>query len=323
MSATAPGRAFAVAGPAAALTALGAGWGLSATLSKIAVSTGYQPFGLLMWQTVIGAGVLGAVLLARGRRFAFGRAQFAACLMISLAGSVLSGVAYYLAVARLPVGIMVILISLVPMIAFPMALALGVERFAPARLAGLVLGLVGVALIALPDASMPERLALAWLPVAVVAPALYAAEAVGIARWGTAGLGPVETLFGANAIGVGLTVPIALWSDQVIDPRAAWGPAEWAILGASVINALVYAGYVWLVARAGATFAAQCSYLVTGFGVLWAMAILGERYGWTIWAALAVMVAGLFLVQPRPAAPALGPEAAPPDPPAPPGADAH
>ena len=314
MSAPAAGRVAALAGPMAALLALGAGWGLSATLSKIAVSTGHQPFGLLMWQTVIGAGVLGAVVLARGRRFAFGPPQIATCLLISLAGSVLSGIAYYLAVTHLPVGITVILLSLMPMIAFPMALALGVERFAKARLAGLALGLVGVALIALPDASMPEPLALAWVPVAVVAPVLYAAEGVGIARWGTAGLDPVETLFGANAIGVALTVPLALGTGQVVDLRAAWGAAEWAMLAASAINATVYTGYVWLVARAGSTFAAQCSYLVTGFGVLWAMAILGERYGWSVWAALAVMFAGLFLVQPRPSARALAEPVAPPDP---------
>jgi drug/metabolite transporter (DMT)-like permease len=39
---------------------------------------------------------------------------------------------------------------------------------------------------------------------------------------------------------------------------------------------VVYAGYVWLVGRAGAVFAAQVAYLVTLFGVFWAMLILGE-----------------------------------------------
>ena len=33
----------------------------------------------------------------------------------------------------------------------------------------------------------------------------------------------------------------------------------------AVLHALVYAGYVWLVARVGATFAAQVSYFVTLF----------------------------------------------------------
>ena len=298
-AAAAPGRR-ALLVPVGALLALGMGWGLSSTLSKIAVSTGHHPFGILVWQTTIGAGVLGAVLLARGRRPAFGPAQVLACLLISLAGSVLSGIAFYAAVTHLPAGIMVLVISLIPMIAFPLALALGIDGFSRARLAGLGLGLAGVALIALPDASLPDRSALLWLPVALLAPLLYAAEGVGIAKWGTAGLDPVETLFGANVIGVALSAPLALATGHAVDPLVAWDAPEWAILGASAINAVVYATYVWLVRRAGATFAAQCSYLVTGFGVLWAMALLGERYGWSVWAALVVMLAGLALVQPRP-----------------------
>jgi drug/metabolite transporter (DMT)-like permease len=69
------------------------------------------------------------------------------------------------------------------------------------------------------------------------------------------------------------------------------------------VHAGVYAGYVWMVGRAGAVFAAQVSYLVTAFGVIWAMAILGERFSGTVWLAMLMMFAGLFLVQPRPAAP--------------------
>jgi drug/metabolite transporter (DMT)-like permease len=286
--------------PVVVLLLLGMGWGLSATLTKIAVSTGHRQFGLLMWQTVLGALLLGGICLARGRWPRFGRAQLLACLLVALAGSVLSGLAYYLAIIHLPVGVMVLLLSLIPMMAFPLALAAGVDAFSATRLAGLALGLLGVALIALPDASLPPGTSVLWVAVGLVAPLLYAMEGVGIARWGTAGLDPVQTLLGANLVGAALTVPLALATGQVIDPRPPWGSPEWAILGASVINALVYSTYVWLVARAGATFAAQCSYLVTGFGVLWAMALLGERYPWSVWAALAVMMGGLLLVQPRP-----------------------
>ncbi len=58
-----------------------------------------------------------------------------------------------------------------------------------------------------------------------------------------------------------------------------------------------------MVGRAGAVFAAQVSYLVTAFGVGRAMAILGERFSATVWLAMLMMFAGLFLVQPRPKPP--------------------
>ena len=79
----------------------------------------------------------------------------------------------------------------------------------------------------------------------------------------------------------------------------AWGPAEWAILASGVLNALAYSGYVWLVGRAGSVFASQIAYVVTGFGVLWSMALLGERYSPWVWAAFVLMLGGVALVQPR------------------------
>jgi len=81
-------------------------------------------------------------------------------------------------------------------------------------------------------------------------------------------------------------------------PRV-WGTDDLAIVGASLLHAAAYAGYVWLVGRAGSVFAAQVAYVVTATGVVWSMLLLGERYSAWIWFAFAVMIAGLALVQPR------------------------
>ena len=83
-----------------------------------------------------------------------------------------------------------------------------------------------------------------------------------------------------------------------------------AIVASSAIHALVYTSYVWMVGRAGAVFAGQVSYLVTGFGVLWAMLVLGERYSGYVWLAMALMFVGLFLVRPRPRAALVMPDKA-------------
>ena len=54
-----------------------------------------------------------------------------------------------------------------------------------------------------------------------------------------------------------------------------------------------------VVGRAGPVFTVQVSYLVTGFGILWAKLILGEAYPSAVWGALALMFLGMYLVQPR------------------------
>ncbi|KAA9010215.1 DMT family transporter [Histidinibacterium aquaticum] len=288
------------AGLLALLALLGAGWGLTTPLTKIAVRDGYGAVGLVFWQLALGAVVLGLVQLLRrrplvlvsGRALAFGT-------LIALTGTILPNSASYQAANHLPAGIMAIAVSAVPMFAFPIALALGMDRLSALRVLGLALGLGGVALIALPEASLPAGAAAPWVLVALFAPFCYAVEGNVVARWGTAGMGPIQTLFAASVIGAILSAPLALATGQFITPRWPLGEADLALIALAVIHAVVYAGYVWLVGRAGSVFAAQVAYLVTGFGVLWSMLMLGERYATTVWLALALMLAGVALVQPR------------------------
>jgi drug/metabolite transporter (DMT)-like permease len=123
-----------------------------------------------------------------------------------------------------------------------------------------------------------------------------------VARWGLGGLDPVQTLCGASLVGTLITLPLALATGQFIDPRGPWGAPDAAIVGSSLLHAGAYVAYVWLVGRAGPVFTVQISYFVTLFGVTWAMIFLNESYSPYFWAALAVMLAGLALVQPRPKA---------------------
>jgi drug/metabolite transporter (DMT)-like permease len=284
------------------LVLLGAGWGITQPLAKIAVSGGYRHFGIIFWQLAIGTVLLGGITLARGRGLPLTPRHLGLYAAVALTGTLIPNAASFQAAVHLPSGIISILLSLVPMFAFPLALGLGIDRFGWGRVAGLACGLAGVALIVGPEASLPDRALAVFIPLALIAPLFYAMEGGIVGRWGTLGLDAIQVLFGASAVGLVVALPLAVATGHFIDPRVAWGAPEQAIVLSSLIHAGVYAGYVWMVGRAGAVFAAQVSYLVTGFGVLWAMAILGERFSATVWLAMAVMFAGLFLVQPRPSA---------------------
>ena len=120
-----------------------------------------------------------------------------------------------------------------------------------------------------------------------------------VARYGTAGLDPVQAMFWASALGSAVVLPLAIGSGQFIDPMVPWGRAEYALVVSSGLHAVLYATFVWLATRAGAVFATQTSYIVTGSGVFWAMLVLGETFSHWVWAALVVMLAGLILVRPR------------------------
>ncbi|MBS0126144.1 DMT family transporter [Thetidibacter halocola] len=286
--------------PFLALAVIGAAWGATQPLAKVAVSTGHAALGLLFWQLLIGAVVLGGITLARGRALSLTPAHLRLYLVIALVGSVLPGITSYNAARHLPAGVLSILLSSVPMWAFPIALALGNDRFHVRRLLGLALGLAGVSLIVLPTEGLPPAVPALWVGIALLSSVLYAIEGNVVQRWGTYGLDPMQVLAGASAVGAVLCLPLALAGGVMVDPRSGIGAPEIALIASALLHAAAYSGYVWLVGVAGSVFAVQVSYFVTLFGVIWAMAFLSEGYSGWIWAALALMLAGLALVQPQP-----------------------
>ena len=283
----------------AMLVCLGSGWGLTHPLTKITDSAGYEPVGLIFWQLLIGAILLGVIRWRQLGTMPFTHKTLGVWLMIATIGTLIPNTTAYRAAFHLPSGIMSIVIATIPMMAFPIALALRNDRFSARRLCGLLLGLFGVAFIALPEASLPEKAMLAFLPLALVAPFCYACEGNIVAKWGTAGLDPFQVLFGASVLGTLIALPLAVGFGQFFVPQPPFIIADLTMLLGSVIHVLVYAGYVWLIGRAGAVFAGQVSYIVTSSGVLWAMLLLGESYSLWIWLALGCMALGLSLVQPR------------------------
>jgi drug/metabolite transporter (DMT)-like permease len=277
---------------------LGIGWGSTQPLGKIATLGGAGPLALVFWQSVVCVVVLGAITLARGRGLVFTKAAVTFYAVVALLGTLLPGLTFYISVERLPAGIMSIIISTIPLMAFPMALMLGMERFDGLRLLGLLVGLAAVALIALPRASLPDPAMVGFLPLALCGPLLYAMEATFVARFGTAGMDAVQAMFGVSLLALVVTLPLMLATGQAYVPWPV-GRSEAALIGSSALHGLLYATYVWLAARAGSVFASQSTYLVTGSGVLWAMVLLGERFSPLVWLALLVMLAGVALVRPR------------------------
>lgn len=279
------------------LVVLGVSWGSTQSLGKIATSTGHQPFGLIVWQALIAVLVLSALCLVRRKGLVMNRQTVPFYVILALIGTVVPNITFYLAVRELPAGIMSILISTVPMLAFPMALAMRQDRLSWVRFGGLLLGLLGVILILAPDTG--GKVVAFWVLVALIGPLCYALEATFVAWRGMPGIDPMQAILGASVASFLIAVPLALASGQWVDPLPI-GRAEGALVILASLSAVVYAGYIWLAMAAGSVFAAQVSYVVTGSGVIWAMALLGERLHPLVWLALVVILAGVALVQPRP-----------------------
>ncbi len=282
------------------LVLMGAGWGVTQPLTKIAVSTGYGHFGLVFWQMALGAMLMGIICTIGGLRLPLHRRALRLYVILALIGTILPNTISYQAAVHLPSGIMSLLLSMIPMFAFVIALALGNDQFQWRRVVGLGFGLVGVLIIIVPSVDLGQSIPVFWAIAYLVTGLFYAFEGNYIAKWGTEGLGPFQVMLGASLMGMIGIAPVAVATGQFIAPDTTLPVPQLALIGASVVHVFVYATYVWLAGRAGAVFTAQVSYLVTGFGLLWAYLILSEAYAPTLWLALAAIFAGMYLVQPRP-----------------------
>lgn len=287
--------------PFLVLLVLGIGWGLTLPLANIAVSTGHEPYGLIFWQFVVVVAMLGPFALTRRARprVALGRRHYMLFVALAMTGAILPDVFFYIGAAELPAGVLSITAATAPMFALIVALAMGNDQFSWARLSGVGLGLGGVVLMIGPKASLPDAGMAFFVLLTLLAPALYATEANIVAKFGTFGLDPMQTIVGASLVGMVFALPLALLTDQWVDPFARFGAAEMALIGAAALHAVSYAMYVWLVGRAGSVFASQSAYIVTATGVISSIILLRESYSLFIWLALAVMLLGVFLVQPR------------------------
>ena len=280
------------------LLIVGVSWGLTAPLSKIAVSTGHQYLGLLIWQIIIMIFSLGLIQIFRKKKLPLNLNCFWRYIVVALLGTILPNSIMYKAYFHLQSGIMSILVSIVPMIAFLLVLVLQMEKFEIRRFLGVLFGIFAIILIVFPKLDLGYLGEVGWILLALLSPLCYAIEGVWINKIGIAKLDPIEVILGASILGFFILMPIVALNGYWITPYRVWGPAEFAITASSLIHSLIYISYIWLIGKAGVIFASQVSYIYTASGIGFSIILLGEGYSLFVWAAVILMLMGLMMVRP-------------------------
>ena len=280
------------------LLIVGVSWGLTAPLSKIAVSTGHHYLGLLIWQIIIMILSLGLIQIFRKKKLPLNLNCFWRYVLVALLGTILPNSIMYKAYFHLQSGIMSILVSIVPMIAFLLVLVLKMEKFEIRRFLGVLFGIFAIILIVFPKLDLGYIGEVGWILLALLSPLCYAIEGVWINKIGIAKLDPIEVILGASILGFFILMPIVALNGYWITPYRVWGPAEFAITASSLIHSLIYISYIWLIGKAGVIFASQVSYIYTASGIGFSIILLGEGYSLFVWAAVILMLMGLMMVRP-------------------------
>ena len=271
------------------LTALGAIWGASFLFMRIAAKD-FGAFALVEVRLVLGAVILLPFLIRA--RDQFTRAHWWKIVGIAAINTAIPFTLFAWAALRAPAGIGAITNAMAVMFTALMAFVLYGERIDSRRIVGLLLGFVGVAVLASGKTAGGSVLSAA---LAGTCAAFMYGVGGNLIRRHLAGIAPGAVAAATLVCASILLAPLAAatWPTTPI-PALSWASA--GALGA-VCSGIAYLLYYRLIYRIGAPRAATVSYLVPLFGVVWGWLILGEPLTATMAAAGALILSGVALNQ--------------------------
>ena len=272
-------------------------WGGSFFFAEVAL-VDLAPLTVVVGRVAIAALALTIGIYVTGGRLPGGRGLWGAFLVM---GALNNAIPFSLIVwgqVHIDSGLAAILNATTPLFTVLLAHVLTAdERLTPARLAGVLIGLAGVAVLIGPDA-LQGLGAQALAQLAVVAAAVsYACAGIFGRRFKT-----VTSAQASAGMLIGATVwmlPLALLVDQPW--TLAPGPVSLAAVAAMALlcTALAYLFYFKILAAAGATNLLLVTFLIPVSALLLGVFILGEDPAWTAYAGMALIFAGLAAIDGR------------------------
>lgn len=282
----------------AALVLLGVLWGSAFLLIDVAIDE-VEPLTLVAGRLIIAALLLGAIVRLR-RRPLPERAQWRVLLVVGALSNVLPFALITWAQQHIASSLAATLNSTMPLLTFVIAAAAGDEQASRERVFGLTVGFIGAAVLIGPDLTeISSAGTLAQLAV-LGGSASYAFGTV-ITRTSLRG-DVIALAAGQLTFGALLATPLALAVDGAPPIDVSWKAAlAWAGLGVSA-TALAYIIFYWLVQRVRATDVAAVSYLIPIVATLLGWLVLDEAVGPNLFIGLALIIAGMAVINGVPGA---------------------
>ena len=281
------------------LIILGLGWGLSFTLGKIAITAGGTPIGLTFWQSLFSGLILLAYVFFRHGKIIIPKIMFLPIVIITFLSVVIPNIIFYACIGHLDAGVLSISVSVIPLFTYLIALGLRMDKLKVRRVVGLITGFCALLILILPENSLPDKRDIPWVLLALNCALCYALENIYIDRLALQNFGPIRLVCAVSFVSAIITFLLSLVMDQffILQPTNLY--LFISTLGLGFISATAYSIFIYLIGRAGSVFSSQVGYLVTFFGVVWGIIILGESHSVFVWISLAMIMMGIFLVQPK------------------------
>ncbi len=278
------------------LGALVVAWGSAFAGLKIAVEV-IPPVWTSVMRLWVATFTLWLIAAARGEQLppiTLGRASpWGWYALLGLVGMAVPFMLFATAAASLPSAVNAICNGASPVFTVALAhLFLGDERLDPRRAAGVALGFVGLVVLVGPRLAGGGVLGAGALMLSITAAFLYAASNVITRKAPQVGALSGALLMCFTGAVFATLGALVLHGPPPVPPLK--GIAAVTALGV-VSTGLGTIGYVWLIQRRGPVFTSMAIYLVPLWATVLGVGLMGERPGWSAFAALALILAGVGL----------------------------
>ena len=274
----------------------GISYGSLFTANKIAIDAGFPFIAYAFWQALF-AGTVLLVLSAVFSKLPSLRMEnlrvFALVAVFGFLGPLL--VVTFVA-DRLPPAVLTLCAALIPAATYSLTLVLRLDRLRWLSATGVLLGLGGIFLIVVPTGSLPGAGAWVWVLFSLLMPLAAAVNNVAGARFAPVGVSALALAGGMMMVAAFLLLLVMLAEGDLFLPTDAAPSGLWGLLWATAGQAITYSCFFEIVRRAGALFFATLNYVVVAAGIFWASIFFGTALSHWVWAAVAVLVVSLVLI---------------------------
>ncbi len=281
------------------LIALGFIWGTGYSIARFAMTHGVEPVGYSFWQS-LGPAILISLLalITQRREITFNASHLMFYFMCGLLGICIPNTIMYFAAPHLPAHILAIIVNTVPIMAYPLALFVKLEKFHWLRFIGILLGLAGLLLIILPQGSLPAPNLIPWVIFTLLTPLCFAVCSIYIARYRPEKTSTIAMTAGTLIFSSLLLVPLVIFTNQFYSLNFPLNLPDKVILLEIALSSVGYLLFFYLLKIAGPVYYSLVDTVVVLTGVFWGYLLFHETLNrFTLPAVLFILMALILVTQ--------------------------
>ncbi len=277
-------------------------WGGSFFFFKVLVDAQLPPFTIVLGRVGIAAIALLSIVYSSGRRMPKSPAVWGAFLVMGALNNVLPFSLIVFGETQISSGLASIFNATTPIFTVLLAQVLtSDERLTSGKIAGIVLGLLGVVVLIGPAAVHGLNVASIAQLACLGAAFIYGCAGIYGRRFKAMGVAPIVTAAGQVCGSTIIMIPLAAivdrpWSLAHAPSSTAW----WAMIALALLStAVAYIIYFRILSVAGATNLLLVTFLIPVSALVLGTFVLGERLGVTAFAGMAIIFLGLAAIDGR------------------------